>query len=76
MAQPTPPSALVRGGPAMPSCGGDVDERGPVVAPQRVGGARLVGQEQIEIAVVVDVEPAGADRGTRVGRADADEDVA
>ena len=41
----------------------------------RVGGARLVGEEQVEVAVVVRVEPAGADRGTRVGGADADEDV-
>ena len=40
----------------------DIDKRRPVIAPQRVGLARLVGQEQVEVAVLVVVQPAGPDR--------------
>ena len=54
---------------------GDVDEMAAVVPKQAVGVAVLVGDEQIEIAVAVDVEPDGADGLARIADARLDGDV-
>ena len=43
-----------------------IDEAAPVIAPQGVGGAGLVGQEQVQVAVAVIVQPTGADGGANV----------
>ena len=75
MAQPTPPSSFVRGGPVMPSAAATSVNALPSLRHMRIGRAGLIREVEIEIAVVVDVEPAGADRGPRIGRSDADEDV-
>ena len=54
-------------GTGQPECRCDVGERGDVIAPQRISRSGLVGQEQVQIPIIVDVEPAGADGGPCVG---------
>ena len=68
-AGPTPPNSAERPERVHAPLARDVDEPAAVVSEQAVGVAVLIGDEEIQIAVAVDVEPHGADGLARIADA-------